>query len=178
MNSSNKKRAIALAAVLAIALQSTSIAAFADDDIQQLWNSSSVAASDASAKASVSKLTGLKVGQTVQGFTVKEIRKYKPLQADVILLEHDKTGAKFMYIANDDTERSFSLAFRTVAEDETGKPHIFEHSTLNGSDKYPANAFMNLLFQTYNTFMNAFTFPTQTMYPVASLSEEQLGSTH
>ncbi len=174
MNSSLKKRIVALSAVLAIALQSTEFAAFAAYDPAEAWNYASVAVSDAAAKPTVSKKTGLEVGQTVQGFTVKEIKGYKYLNADIILLEHDKTGAKLMYIANDDTERAFSLAFRTIADDETGKPHVFEHSTLNGSDKYPANAWFNIKYQTYNTFMNAFTYQNQTIYPLSSLSEKQL----
>ena len=89
--------------------------------------------------------------------------------------EHERTGAKLMYIANNDTNRVFDLTFFTRAIDNTGLPHVFEHSTLDGSEKYPSKAlFFNLSYQTYNTYMNAFTMPLLTSYPVASLSEEQL----
>ncbi|MBR4467727.1 MAG: insulinase family protein, partial [Clostridia bacterium] len=71
--------------------------------------------------------------------------------------------------------RAFDLTFFTRAIDNTGLPHVFEHSTLDGSEKYPSKAlFFNLSYQTYNTFMNAMTGSLYTTYPVASLSEEQL----
>ena len=115
------------------------------------------------------------LGDTVEGFTVKEIREFPLLGADIILFEHDRTGAKLLYVANNDTNRVFDLTFFTRAIDNTGLPHVFEHATLNGSEKYPSTAlFFNLMYQTYNTFMNAMTAPLFTTYPVASLSEEQL----
>ena len=115
------------------------------------------------------------VGDTVEGFTVQEIRDFPLLGAEAILFEHDRTGAHLMYIANSDTNRVFDLTFFTRAIDNTGLPHVFEHATLNGSDKYPSTAlFFNLMYQTYNTFMNALTSSLYTTYPVASLSEEQL----
>lgn len=114
-------------------------------------------------------------GDTVDGFTVKSVSRFELLGADVILFEHDKTGAKVMYIANDDTNRVFEITFRTPAENETGVPHVFEHSTLGGSEKYPSKElFFNLSYQTYNTYMNAATYDVMTTYPVASLSEAQL----
>ncbi|MBQ1403040.1 MAG: insulinase family protein, partial [Oscillospiraceae bacterium] len=114
-------------------------------------------------------------GETIEGFTVKETRDFPLLGAEIVLFEHDRTGAKLVYIANNDTNRVFDLTFFTRAIDNTGLPHVFEHATLNGSEKYPSSAlFFNLMYQTYNTFMNALTAPLFTTYPVASLSEEQL----
>ena len=115
------------------------------------------------------------VGETVEGFTVKEVRDFPLVGGTAVLFEHDRTGAELMYIANDDTNRVFDLTFFTRAIDNTGLPHVFEHATLNGSEKYPSTAlFFNLSYQTYNTFMNAMTYPLMTTYPVASLSEAQL----
>ena len=115
------------------------------------------------------------VGDTVHGFTVKEIRDFPLLGATMVLFEHDKTGAGLTYLANEDTNRVFDLTFLTWAVDNTGLPHVFEHATLNGSEKYPSSAlFFNLSYQTYNTFMNAMTGDRMTTYPVASLSEAQL----
>ncbi len=115
------------------------------------------------------------VGDVVNGFEVLEIRPFSLIGADVVLFEHQQTGAKLMYIANDDTNRAFQLSFLTRATDNTGLPHVFEHATLSGSDKYPSTAlFMNLLYQTYNTYMNAYTASCFTAYPIASLSEAQL----
>ena len=115
------------------------------------------------------------VGETVEGFTVRETRDFPLVGGTAVLFEHERTGARLMYIANDDTNRAFDLTFFTRAIDNTGLPHVFEHATLNGSEKYPSTAlFFNLSYQTYNTFMNAMTYPLMTTYPVASLSEAQL----
>lgn len=115
------------------------------------------------------------VGDTVEGFTVTEVRDFPLVGGTAVLFEHGATGARLMYIANNDTDRVFDLTFFTRAVDNTGLPHVFEHATLNGSEKYPSSAlFFNLMNQTYNTYMNAATYPLMTTYPVASLSEEQL----
>ncbi len=120
--------------------------------------------------------TGLpQIGDVVYGFEAKEIRDFALVGAQVVLFEHQRTGAKLMYIANEDTNRVFDLTFLTRPTDNTGLPHIFEHSTLDGSKKYPSKAlWFNLSYQTYNTFMNAMTYSVMTTYPVASLSEAQL----
>lgn len=115
------------------------------------------------------------VGDAVEGFTVKNVSRFELLGADVVLFEHDKTGAQVMYLANEDTNRVFEITFHTPTENDMGVPHVFEHATLDGSEKYPSKElFFNLLAQTYNTYMNAATYTVMTTYPVASLSEAQL----
>ena len=115
------------------------------------------------------------VGDVVSGFEVKEIRPFPAIGAQIVLFEHQATHARLMYIANDDTNRVFDLTFLTDAIDKTGLPHVFEHSVLDGSEKYPSRTlWFNMAYQTYNTYMNAFTQSRLTSYPVASLSEEQL----
>ena len=114
-------------------------------------------------------------GQTVNGFEVLETRDFPMMNAFVVRFVHQKTGAELYYIANDDTNRVFDLTFRTEAPDKTGIPHVFEHAITDGSEKYPSRQlFYNLEYQTYNTYMNAFTYNRFTTYPVASLSEAQL----
>ncbi len=116
-----------------------------------------------------------KVGKKVEGFVVQERRELPIVGATVLLFEHQRTGAKLVYVANNDNNRAFELAFNTRAIDNTGLPHVFEHATLNGSEKYPSRELcFNLMYQTYNTYMNAHTATLYTSYPVASLSEEQL----
>ena len=115
------------------------------------------------------------VGDKNNGFTVTDVRAFDLIGADAITLEHDKTGALVMLLLNEDTNRVFNITFRTVAEDNTGTPHVFEHATLSGSEKYPSKKlFFNLSYQTYNTYMNASTYPMMTTYPIGSLSEDQL----
>ena len=114
-------------------------------------------------------------GENLYGFTVVEKRDFPMLGAELTLMEHERTGAQLIYIANDDVNRVFDLTFFTDAIDNTGLPHVFEHATLGGSEKYPSKSlFFNLSYQTYNTFMNAMTGNRTTTYPVASLSEAQL----
>lgn len=113
--------------------------------------------------------------EPVYGFRLKETRDFPLAGAKVLYFEHARTGAELLYIANSDTNRAFDLTFFTRPEDNTGLPHVFEHAALMGSEKYPdSGLFFDLLYQTYNTYMNAETGPAYTTYPVASLSEEQL----
>lgn len=115
------------------------------------------------------------VGDVIEGFEVTEVRDFPLVGGTAVLFEHEQTGAEVVYIANNDTNRVFDLTFFTRAIDNTGLPHVFEHAVLNGSEKYPSTElFFNLSFQTYNTYMNAMTYPLMTTFPVGSLSEEQL----
>ncbi|MBR2281566.1 MAG: hypothetical protein IJ863_02970, partial [Spirochaetales bacterium] len=96
------------------------------------------------------------VGMTINGFTVDEISDFDMLGATVYEFQHNKTGATVLYVANEDTNRTFDIIFRTPTETDTGIPHVFEHSTLDGSEKYPSKAlWFNVSYQTYNTYMNA-----------------------
>ena len=116
-----------------------------------------------------------RVGDVVHGFEAVELREFPLMDAVVVRFEHQKTGADLYYIANDDTNRAFDLTFFTRALDNTGLPHVFEHATTSGSEKYPSSAlWFNLEYQTYNTFFNAMTSRLYTTYPVSSLSEAQL----
>ncbi len=132
-------------------------------------------AEEAEAEADAEPVPLPEIGDEVSGFKAVEIREFPQLGATLVWFEHEKTGAKLMYAANDDINRAFQIAFRTDAIDNTGLPHVFEHSCLSGSEKYPSDSlFFNLIYQSYNTFMNAMTMDRATMYPVASLSEAQL----
>lgn len=115
------------------------------------------------------------VGDVIHGFEVVEVTEFPLLNSDVVYFVHQKTGAELLYLANEDTNRVYELTFKTPAESDKGVPHVFEHATLGGSEKYPSkDLFFNLSYQTYNTYMNAATYSHMTTYPVASLSEEQL----
>jgi Zn-dependent M16 (insulinase) family peptidase len=71
------------------------------------------------------------------------------------------------------TNKTFAITFKTLPFDDTGVFHILEHSVLNGSDKYPVKEpFVELLKSSMQTFLNAFTAPDKTMYPVSSRNEK------
>jgi presequence protease len=85
------------------------------------------------------------------------------------LYVHKRTGARLLSVINGDENKVFSINFRTTPKDSTGVAHILEHSVLNGSKKYPVKEpFVELLKGSLATFVNAFTFPDKTCYPVAS----------
>lgn len=116
-----------------------------------------------------------RVGDVVEGFEVKEIRPFALVGADLVLFEHQNTGAKLLWIDNEDTNRTFTISFLTRPLDDTGLPHVFEHATVFGSEKYPSTSlYFNVSYQTYNTYLNAFTADAMTSYPISSLSEVQL----
>lgn len=61
----------------------------------------------------------------------------------------------------------------TPPYDDTGVPHILEHSSLCGSRKYHLKEpFVELVKGSMNTFLNAMTYPDKTMYPVASRNDK------
>lgn len=74
-----------------------------------------------------------------------------------------------MSLINADENKTFGAVFRTPVDNSKGIPHILEHSVLCGSRKYPIKEpFVELMKGSLNTFLNAFTYPDRTCYPVAS----------
>ncbi len=95
------------------------------------------------------------------------------INSDASVLRHKKSGARLMLLSNDDNNKVFNIAFRTPPVDNTGLPHILEHSVLCGSDKYPVKeVFVELCKGSLNTFLNAMTYPDKTVYPVASCNDK------
>lgn len=90
-------------------------------------------------------------------------------------MRHEVSGARLLFLQNEDVDKSFSITFKTPAADDTGVFHILEHSVLCGSAKFPVKEpFVNLLKGSMQTFLNAMTFPDKTMYPVASTNMADL----
>ena len=104
-----------------------------------------------------------------KAFNLVREEKIPELNSVAKLYVHKRTGARLLSIINDDENKVFSINFRTTPSDSTGVPHILEHSVLNGSEKYPIKEpFVELLKGSLATFVNAFTSPDKTCYPVAS----------
>ena len=103
------------------------------------------------------------------GFELLTERAMQEVHGTARLWRHAVTGAQLLSISNDDENKCFGVSFRTPPADSTGVAHILEHSVLCGSDKYPVKEpFVELLKGSLQTFLNAFTFPDKTCYPVAS----------
>ncbi|MDI9571174.1 MAG: insulinase family protein [Pseudomonadota bacterium] len=119
--------------------------------------------------ASVCPEPMLAVGESSAGFTVRRVVPLPEIRVTAYELEHDLTGARVLHLHCADRENLFAIAFRTPPRDSTGLPHILEHSVLAGSERYPVkDAFNELLRGSLQTFINAFTYPDKTIYPVAS----------
>ncbi len=111
----------------------------------------------------------LKEGENFLGFTILRIQKIPEIKVIAYEIIHDQTGAHVLHLYNDDRENLFSVCFRTPAKDSTGVAHIMEHSVLAGSKRYPVkDAFNELAKGSMKTFLNAYTYPDKTIYPVAS----------
>jgi presequence protease len=105
------------------------------------------------------------------GFRLVEQRFVKELNADCLRFEHIKSGASLLKIISDDTNKTFSIGFKTFPESDNGAPHIMEHSVLNGSKSFPVKSPFDVLLKgSLSTFLNAFTSKDYTMYPVASMN--------
>ena len=103
------------------------------------------------------------------GFELLEERHIAELKTSAKLFRHVKSGAELLSLSNDDDNKVFGITFRTPPSDSTGVAHILEHSVLCGSRKYPVREpFVELLKGSLKTFLNAFTYPDKTCYPVAS----------
>ncbi|SEF60814.1 hypothetical protein SAMN05660865_00610 [Caloramator fervidus] len=115
----------------------------------------------------------MEVNKVYHGFRLYEIRDIKEINSKAYIFEHEKSGARLLKIQNDDDNKVFSISFRTPPSDNTGVPHIIEHSVLCGSRKYPVKEpFVELIKGSLQTFLNAMTYPDKTMYPVASKNEK------
>ncbi|KAL3855313.1 hypothetical protein ACJMK2_014529 [Sinanodonta woodiana] len=111
----------------------------------------------------------LKHGDQVHGYTVEKVVEVPELFLTAVTLQHDKTGAKHFHVARDDSNNTFSVAFRTTPMDSTGVPHILEHTTLCGSRNFPVrDPFFKMLNRSLATYMNALTASDWTMYPFSS----------
>ncbi|HDR16576.1 MAG TPA: peptidase M16 [Desulfobacteraceae bacterium] len=103
------------------------------------------------------------------GFILKWDKTIQELAARAVFYVHERTGAELLSIVNNDENKVFGVTFRTPPTDSTGVAHILEHSVLCGSRKYPVKEpFVELLKGSLQTFLNAFTYPDRTCYPVAS----------
>ncbi|CAO0798731.1 unnamed protein product [Mucor circinelloides] len=108
-------------------------------------------------------------GQKLQGYQVQQVRKVPELELTAITLKHEATGAQHLHIDRDDSNNVFAVGFHTPVSNDTGVPHILEHTTLCGSQKYPVrDPFFKMLNRSLATFMNAFTASDYTVYPFAT----------
>lgn len=106
-------------------------------------------------------------------YEILDEHRVEDVQSDGFILRHKKSGARIAILSNNDDNKVFYIGFRTPPEDETGVPHIIEHTTLCGSKKFPVkDPFIELAKGSLNTFLNAMTYLDKTVYPVASCNDQ------
>lgn len=109
----------------------------------------------------------------LKAYSLVEKRELSEVNGTGYVLSHNKTKARVMVIENDDSNKVFTIGFRTPPADDTGVPHIMEHSVLCGSKNFPVkDPFVELCKGSLNTFLNAMTYSDKTVYPVASLNKK------
>ncbi len=110
--------------------------------------------------------------EQLEAYELIEKKAIDELKSTGYYLKHRKTGAKVCLLSNEDNNKVFYIGFRTPAPDDTGVPHILEHSVLCGSKEFPVkDPFVELAKGSLNTFLNAMTYPDKTVYPVASCND-------
>ena len=115
----------------------------------------------------------LKIGKMYYGFELLQKKHIEEINSNVYIFNHKKSGARLIYLENDDDNKVFSVNFRTPTHDNSGVNHILEHSVLCGSKKYPVkDPFLQLNKGSLNTFLNALTYYDKTMFPIASRNEK------
>ena len=106
-------------------------------------------------------------------YEILDEHRVEDVQSDGFILRHKKSGARIAILSNNDDNKVFYIGFKTPPEDETGVPHIIEHTTLCGSKKFPVkDPFIELAKGSLNTFLNAMTYPDKTVYPIASCNDQ------
>ncbi len=111
----------------------------------------------------------IQIGQSSHGFRLTRKETVAEIEAEAFIFVHEVTRAELVLMQCEDDNKVFMITFRTPVNNDTGVPHILEHSVLNGSRKYPVKEpFVELIKGSLNTFLNAMTYPDKTVYPVAS----------
>ncbi|TGZ59469.1 hypothetical protein CRM22_009042 [Opisthorchis felineus] len=115
----------------------------------------------------------MKADKLVHGFLLKrsfEVPEFRLLVAELL---HEKTGAKYYHLRRDDSNKTYSVQFRTTPRDNSGVSHILEHTVLCGSRKYPVrDPFFKMLHRSQASFMNALTANDWTMYPFSTMNDK------
>ena len=119
----------------------------------------------------------LPIGALVHGFKLEQKQFVKELDGECYLFRHQKSGARLLKVVTKDDNKVFSVAFKTPPPNDTGIPHIMEHSVLNGSESFPVKSPFDVLSQgSLNTFLNAMTGSDYTIYPVASRNDKDFSN--
>ena len=120
-----------------------------------------------------SKIKSIQEVKIPDTYTLEQSAVIPEIDSFALALRHKKSGARVLFLSNEDNNKVFSIGFRTPPRDATGVPHIIEHTVLCGSREFPAkDPFVELVKGSLNTYLNATTYPDKTLYPVASCNDK------
>lgn len=137
--------------------------------IKKVLQCSSQLASAKQPESSVSDINSLKTGEELHGFKVSDVQTIPDFNITAVSLIHESTKAQYLHLYRNDSNNVFSVSFRTTPMNDTGVPHILEHTVLCGSQKYPVrDPFFKMLNRSLATFMNAMTASDFTFYPFST----------
>lgn len=71
-------------------------------------------------------------------FAVHGVRAIDEYNMCAVHLVHETTNAEFLHFCRPDNNNTFAVSFRTFPNNDTGVPHILEHTVLCGSKKFPS----------------------------------------
>ena len=69
----------------------------------------------------------MQINDLIHGFRVLERRTLGELNAVMWRMEYEKNGARLIWLDRPDNNKTFSIAFKTIPQDDTGVFHILEH---------------------------------------------------
>ena len=117
----------------------------------------------------------LKCSQVYYGFRLIEEHLIEEIDGMGRIFEHVKSGARLVHLETKDTNKVFTLSFKTLPSDNSGVAHILEHAVCCASSKYPLkDTFIEMDKGSLNTSLNACTYKDMTMYYCASQNEKDL----
>lgn len=97
-------------------------------------------------------------------FRYESTTPHEDLHCTIVKYTHP-SGMEHYHVTSPFPEMSFVLSLKTPPEDDTGTPHILEHLTLCGSQKFPfKDPFMAMQNRSVAHMMNAQTGPLTTSY--------------
>lgn len=115
----------------------------------------------------------MKTGAVIHNFKITKSTRLPEKRSILWEMEHTVSGARLCWLETEEENKSFAISFQTIPQDSTGVFHILEHSVLCGSRKYPIKKpIVELLKTSLQTFLNAFTFPDKTIYPLSSVNNK------
>ncbi|KAF6013826.1 hypothetical protein HII13_001074 [Brettanomyces bruxellensis] len=112
------------------------------------------------------------VGSEMANYVVDRVQQVPEFNMTAVELTHKISGSKHLHIERQDRNNVFGVVVKTNSPDDSGLPHMLEHTTLCGSDKFPVrDPFFKMLNRSLANFMNAMTGHDYTYFPFATTNK-------